>query len=137
MTNLPIRKIVIHCSDTPNGRPHTAEHIHVWHKERDNPFDGIGYHYVIRVDGVIENGRPEFWQGAHASGHNKNSIGICMIGTDEYSLDQWMALSELVNGILARYPESKVIGHNEVSNKICPGFDVQYWLRNKRYRSKS
>lgn len=136
MSNLPIKEIFIHCSATPNGRHHTAEDIHRWHKERSKPFDGIGYHYVIRVDGVLDRGRPKFWKGAHTFGHNDNSIGICMIGTDEYNIDQWMILSKLVNDIRADYPNAKVRGHNEVSNRSCPGFDVQYWLKNKRYRSQ-
>lgn len=124
-----ITKIIIHCSATPNGRDDTAEDIHRWHREKG--WDGIGYHYVITVNGKLENGRPEYWAGAHATGHNNNSIGICMIGTDEYNVDQWSILSNLVRKLLIKYPNAEVIGHNEISDKKCPGFDVQWWIKNK------
>lgn len=121
-----INKIVIHCSDSPNDREDTAEDIHRWHKERG--WDGIGYHYVIERKGKLVNGRPEYWQGAHASGHNKNSLGICLIGTDKFTIEQWSILENLVRKLLIKYPSSKIIGHNEISDKTCPGFDVQKWL---------
>ena len=121
-----INKIVIHCSVSPNGREDTAEDIHRWHKERG--WDGIGYHYVIERKGKLVNGRPEYWQGAHASGHNKNSLGVCLIGTDKFTIEQWSILENLVRKLLIKYPQSKIIGHNEVSDKTCPGFDVQKWL---------
>jgi N-acetyl-anhydromuramyl-L-alanine amidase AmpD len=123
---MKINKIVIHCSATPNVRYHTAVDVHRWHTERG--WSGIGYHYVIRTDGTLDNGRPEYWQGAHASGHNKNSIGICLIGTDEFTPQQWGALKSLITKLQAKYGDPKVIGHNEISEKDCPGFDVQDWL---------
>ena len=121
-----INKIVIHCSDSPNDREDTAEDIHRWHKERG--WDGIGYHHVIERKGKLVNGRPEYWQGAHASGHNKNSLGVCLIGTDKFTIEQWSILENLVRKLLIKYPQSKIIGHNEISDKTCPGFDVQKWL---------
>ena len=121
-----IRDIVIHCSDTPNGREHNAEDIHRWHIERG--FDGIGYHYVIKLDGTIENGRPEYWIGAHASGHNSGSIGVCLIGRDDYTDLQIHSLDGLVCKLQKKYKGVNVIGHNEISKKECPGFDVQRWL---------
>jgi len=123
-----MKEIIIHCSATPNGRHTTAEDIHRWHKGQG--WDGIGYHYVIRTDNKLDVGRPEYWTGAHAKGHNKDSIGICMIGTDVYNSDQWKILTNLILELLFKYPDVKVIGHNEVSNKTCPGFDVQWWLNN-------
>jgi N-acetyl-anhydromuramyl-L-alanine amidase AmpD len=126
-----MKEIFIHCSAKPNGRHHTAEDIHRWHLERG--WDGIGYHYVITVKGQLQVGRPEYWQGAHVRGHNKDSIGICMIGTDKFNLDQWSILENLVRKLIIKYPEAKVRGHNEVSDKKCPGFDVQWWLQNKVY----
>lgn len=120
-------KIVIHCSDTPNGRPNTAEDIHRYHLE--NGWSGIGYHYVICVDGKVEAGRPEYWKGSHVKGHNTDSIGICMIGTDVYSNQQWESLRQLIGGLRFKYPDANVLGHRELdSKKTCPNFDVQNWL---------
>ena len=82
-------KVIIHCSATPNGRNDQAEDIHRWHKEKG--WDGIGYHYVITVDGKLQAGRPEYWTGSHAYGHNTGSIGVCMIGTDEYNKEHLRA----------------------------------------------
>jgi N-acetyl-anhydromuramyl-L-alanine amidase AmpD len=124
-----INKIVIHCSESPNGREDTAEDIHRWHKEKG--WDGIGYHYVIERKGKLVSGRPEYWQGAHASGHNKNSLGICLIGTDEFNVDQFSILDNLLRKLKIKYPGVKIIGHNEVSIKTCPGFNVQWWLNQK------
>lgn len=122
-----IKEIIIHCSATPNGRDDRAADIHRWHLEKG--WDGIGYHYVICVGGKLEVGRPEYWQGAHARGHNKDSLGVCLIGTDKFDNGQWETLETLTNLLLKKYGELKISGHNEVSNKTCPGFDVQKWLK--------
>ena len=121
-----IKKLIIHCSESPNGRPDTAEDIHLWHIQRG--WSGIGYHYVICVDGAIQSGRPEYWEGAHCSGHNQDSLGICLIGTDEFSEAQWLALKHVITGIKSRYPDITIHGHREFSSKLCPGFDVKAWL---------
>lgn len=123
-----MKAIILHCSDTPNGRPHTAEEIHRWHQNRTPPFDGIGYHYVIQVDGTVERGRPEYWTGAHVGGHNTDTIGICMIGRDEFSQEQWDAQAWLVRDIKSRHPEAAVRGHRDYdSGKTCPGYDASEW----------
>jgi len=125
-----INKIIIHCSATPNSRFHDAADIDRWHKE--NGWSGIGYHYVICTTGKVDKGRDDSEVGAHVHGLNGDSIGICIIGTDKYNAVQWYRLRELVAKLLAKYPDSKVIGHNEVSHKSCPGFDVQEWF-NKEF----
>jgi len=128
-----VKEIIIHCTDSPNGRDDRAEDVHRWHLEKG--WSGIGYHYLICIDGEIENGRPEFWQGAHTHKHNKGSVGVCLVGTDDYSFPQWVALDELVMYLEKKYPEARVMGHNEVSRKKCPGFSVQEWMKwRKRLR---
>ena len=126
-----MKEIIIHCAATPNGKNFTAADIHGWHKQ--NGWSGIGYHYVIKIDGTVEHGRPEYWPGAHTKGHNSKSIGICMIGTDNFTDDQWYSLKKLVAQMITKYQDAKVIGHNEVSQKYCPGFDVQEWM-NKEFK---
>ena len=73
-----INKIILHCSATPEGREHNVEDIRRWHLRRG--FSDIGYHYLIHLDGTIEVGRPIEKRGAHCSGQNRNSIGICYVG---------------------------------------------------------
>lgn len=121
--------IVIHCSDSPNDRGDTAETVHGWHLA--NGWDGIGYHYVILEDGTVENGRPDYWQGAHAPGHN-DKIGIMLFGRgeDDFTEEQYLSLEGLVLEKVSQYgfKDEDIIGHNEVSSKKCPGFNVREWV---------
>ena len=76
-----IDKIIIHCSATPKHKDFSAETIRDWHV-KGNGWDDIGYHYVVRLDGSLEYGRPVQVPGAHCRGENKSSIGICDIGME-------------------------------------------------------
>ena len=95
-------------------------------------WDGIGYHKVIKRNGVIENGRPEFWIGAHVYGHNKNSLGICLIGKDKFTKNQFLSLKKLIIKWKKKYPNVEILGHSDFNNtkKTCPNFDVKSWLKN-------
>lgn len=70
--------IIIHCSATRAGQDFTAADIDRWHRARG--FRSIGYHFVIRLDGTIEPGRDVSLDGAHCTGWNRRSIGICYVG---------------------------------------------------------
>ena len=52
----------------------TVEDIHRWHI--DNGWSGIGYHFFVRKDGTVYEGRPIDKVGAHAYNYNSISIGI-------------------------------------------------------------
>lgn len=149
-----INGIIIHCAATPNGKDFTVEDIDRWHDERgfarrgywrmrfNQTLRAIGYHYVIYTSGEVVTGRHEDEVGAHAGGFNAKTIGICMIGTSQYSAAQWKALDNLVAGLQKEYPAAKVLGHRDLSpdlngngiiepdewTKTCPGFDVKKWL---------
>ena len=73
-----INKIIIHCTATPEGRSHDVADITRWHLKRG--FNTIGYHFLIHLDGTIETGRSIKKPGAHTSGQNQRSIGICYVG---------------------------------------------------------
>lgn len=126
-----VDKLIIHCSGTRVGVKVTVEDIRGWHKKRG--FKDIGYHYVIYQDGYIAIGRALVQAGAHCKGYNKKSIGICYIGgldkngkfADTRTDTQKEELIWLVAYLKRRYPGVTVHGHNEFSNKACPGFDVQ------------
>lgn len=134
-----ITQIIIHCSATPEGKDYTVADIDRWHKARG--FKMIGYHYVIYRDGSIHTGRPLEMVGAHCTGHNTHSIGICYIGgiapngraKDTRTPAQKEALRKLIYDLrhqppspLIPHPSSlEVHGHREFANKDCPCFDVQ------------
>jgi len=126
-----INQIIIHCSATRPNQDIGVDTIRKWHVE-GNGWSDIGYHEVIRRNGLIEAGRPHSKAGAHAKGHNKNSIGICLVGGVDknnnaqfnFTRAQLMSLLGLVDGLKQKYPKAKVIGHNSVSSKECPSFDV-------------
>ena len=142
-----INEIIIHCSDTMEGNNYKAADIRTWHmmpkKEGGRGFSDIGYHYVIRLDGTIEVGRPLSKPGAHCLGHNKNSIGICYVGgrrrdpegrrryvrDDTRTPDQRKSMEGLVKFLKMTYPEATIHGHREFANKACPCFDVKKWLQ--------
>ena len=73
-----ITEIIVHCAATPEGKDFTVAQIRQWHLERG--FKDIGYHWVIYRDGSVHAGRSESISGAHCTGHNSNSIGVCYIG---------------------------------------------------------
>lgn len=138
----PITQIVIHCSASVNGDARvTRDEIERWHKLRG--FRAIGYHYVIHVDGTLHLGRPLEEVGAHVAGSNAYSIGICMVGTDRFSLEQWSTLRDLIVRLQERFQAARVVGHRDLSPdldgdhvvepwewlKICPGFDVAAWRK--------
>ena len=88
-----IDAIVIHCSATPEGKDVRAKDIERDHLKRG--FKCIGYHFVIDLDGTIEEGRPLTMNGAHCekpgfSGrpYNQHSIGICYVGGLEATRDK-------------------------------------------------
>jgi len=123
-----IEKIVLHCSDSPHGHGTGAEDIHEWHLARG--WSGIGYHYVICEDGALERGRPHYWKGAHVVGHNRNSLGICLIGIDTFTDPQWSTLTDLLRSLKMLYPGVTIHGHYEFTNgKTCPNFNVKQFLK--------
>lgn len=124
-------QIIIHCSDTPTGRNTPASEIHQWHLDRN--WSGIGYHWIIGIDGSIDAGRPEYWKGSHCKGQNNDSISICLIGRGDYSKIQMNNLKMIIFQICKRHgiPRKNIKGHYEYdSKKTCPMFDVAEWVSN-------
>lgn len=132
-----IDEIIVHCSASPFG---DAGLIDAWHKKRG--WDCIGYHYVVlngfrkkgihrpEDDGLIELGRPVGIQGAHVRGHNRNSIGVCLIGERTFTARQLLvALPKLIEELRGAYEifpaVLRVTGHYELDpHKTCPNMDM-------------
>ena len=120
-----VKYIVIHCSDT--NQTDTITDIHKLHLSFG--WEGVGYHKVIEYNGKVQNGRPEFWIGAHARGYNDKSLGICLIGKKNFTDSQFIALEKILRKWKVKYKNAKIISHSEISdsNKTCPNFDVKKW----------
>ena len=127
-----ITLIVIHCSAVKPDQSSSAAQIDTWHRQRGFHL-GIGYHYVIRRDGTIEPGRPEWMVGAHCLNHNAHSIGICYEGgldirgqpADTRTAEQKQSMRRLIEELHERYPRALVVGHRDLDpKKACPCFDA-------------
>jgi N-acetylmuramoyl-L-alanine amidase len=141
--------IILHCSATPpdwmagRGVEAKRDEIDRWHKARG--WRGIGYHFLVDRDGKIAKGRPVSEVGAHVSGHNIGSIGICLVGGkwpqgawgvktddffDHFTPAQDVAVRDLVDSLSDLYGIEHIKGHNDFTDtKGCPSFTVSEWLK--------
>ena len=125
-----INEIILHCSSTKEGLNFNINDIRRWHKAQG--WKDVGYHFVICLDGTIEQGRALEEIGSHCTGHNAHSIGICYIGgldengkpKDTRTKSQKAALWSLLNKLAGMFPDALIRGHNEFVNKACPSFNV-------------
>jgi N-acetylmuramoyl-L-alanine amidase len=140
-----IDRIVIHCSATKVTSNYTPEQL--LHDHLARGFKTYGYHYYVRKDGTIIPMRPLDEIGAHASGYNANSAGICYEGgldasgkpSDTRTAEQKKAMLSLLQELKTRYPIKHIDGHRDLSPdtnkngivepvewvKLCPCFDVK------------
>lgn len=123
--------IVIHHSGTAEDMDLSAQDINNMHQ--NNGWTCIGYHYVIRKDGTVEYGRPDWAIGAHAEGHNWESIGIHLSGnfeldgvnpTDAQIESCAMLLANLCSNYGLGIDRQHILGHYEVNQTACPGKNV-------------
>ena len=146
--------IVLHCSAT---KPHLnigRDVIREWHLAKG--WADIGYHAVVKRNGLIEFGRPFDDIGAHVAGYNGTTVGVCLVGglyadgseaEDDfdglYTVEQKHALRELLVVLKAAYPDAQIVGHRDLSPdkdgdgkiekhewlKSCPGFAAREWAK--------
>lgn len=128
-----VTEIIVHCSDTPAGRDDRAADIRRWHIDGNGWLD-IGYHYVVCLDGSVEAGRDPIIAGAHCTGHNAQSIGVCYVGgrdvktgkpADTRTDAQKRSLVLLLRYLRTKYPDAKIYGHRDFTRKACPCFDAK------------
>lgn len=134
-------KIVVHCSATTNSAKIDRRAIDQIH--RSQGWLTIGYHFLIKKDGTIQRGRPIDTVGSHVKGHNSDSIGICLVGginskgesCNNFTHEQFVALSSLIDYLLSVYRDCEVLGHRDFKgvSKDCPCFDVKSWYKYPKY----
>lgn len=98
--------------------------IHDYHRN-EKGWSGIGYHFYVRKDGSVWQGRPTDTVGAHTVNYNSVSIGVCFEGNfenEEMPTEQRRAGAELVRYIRGQYPSiERVVRHGDLRATSCPG----------------
>ena len=129
--------IVIHHTGNPEDDDLSAEEIHESHLAQG--WAGIGYHFVIRKDGTIEQGRPMDAIGAHAYGENSHTVGIHVCGNFDLvspTQAQVESLSYLVGWVAEYYGVTPdymhVVGHRDLMATACPGENLYNLLQTVR-----
>lgn len=144
-----LQYLVLHCTATPEGREVTAADIRRWHtspvSKGGRGWKQVGYTDIIHLDGKVErlvnnneDANVDPWEITNgAKGYNSVSRHVVYVGgcardgktpKDTRTPAQRKAMEEYVKDFHRRFPEVRIIGHNEVASKACPSFDVQKWL---------
>ena len=135
-TRTATNKIVIHNVGATTDSDTGASWINSYH-QKNNDWACIGYHYVIRKNGAVEEGRPHWTVGAHAYGFNLDTIGICVSGNFNIGVPtkyQIESLANLLANICTDYgipiDREHIVGHKElnVGQTDCPGHNLYAML---------
>ncbi|WP_216595367.1 peptidoglycan recognition protein family protein [Aestuariivita boseongensis] len=128
-------RVFLHCSASDNPSHDNVATIKRWHtdpKPQGRGWSDTGYHYFIRKNGILENGRPLSRTPAAQAGHNTGTIAICLHGLDEdkFTESQFATLKNLCVEINDSYDGTLTFhGHREVASKACPVFDYKAVLK--------
>lgn len=146
----PITRIILHCSASLEGIDLTGQDILRMHtnpiSQGGRGWHNPGYHYVIRLNGKVDQILPETRIANGVKGYNQDSIHICYVGglmkkeqgkgKSEKSLPaklvpsntmtskQRSAIVALLLDLHDRFPQAKLYGHNDLAAKACPCFKV-------------
>ncbi len=146
----PMKYLVIHCTATKAGREVSSDEIRHWHTDPvckgGRGWKQVGYTDMIHLDGRVErlvrnneDANVDPWEITNgASGYNAISRHIVYVGgvdandvnkaKDTRTPAQKEALKRYVRDFHMRFPQVKIIGHNQLASKACPSFDVPKWL---------
>lgn len=127
--------IFVHCSATKASMNVGLREIRQWHKEQG--WLDVGYHFIIRRDGTIEEGRPVDVVGSHVKDWNSKSVGVCLVGGIDdkgkfeanFTPSQMQSLKEKLADLKDMYPDAEVKAHHDVAPKACPSFNLSRWLK--------
>jgi len=125
----PLRRIIMHHSYSPAAKDWKGvQTLQAMEKYQQRPdtlnAKQIAYHIIIDPDGGIWLGRPLQDVGAHTRNHNKDSIGICMIGNfmvDSATEPQYQSALHVVHQLRCKFGKLEVGGHKDYVATACPG----------------
>lgn len=147
-----LKRLVIHCTATREGREVTGAEIRHWHcdpvSKGGRGWKQVGYSDLIHLNGGVENlvkynedDIVEPWEVTNgAAGYNGTSRHVVYVGglasdgktaKDTRTAAQKEALKKYVRAFIRQHPGAEVVGHRDLSGvrKACPSFDVKTWLK--------
>lgn len=144
-----LQYLVLHCTATPEGREVSAADIRRWHTSappKGRGWKQVGYTDMIHLDGKVErlvnnneDANVDPWEITNgAKGYNSVSRHVVYVGglasdaktpKDTRTAAQLASMTAYVRDFHRRFPDVKIIGHNQVAAKACPSFNVPAWLR--------
>lgn len=129
-----IDKLIVHCTATPQFKDFDVEDVRDWHV-KGNGWSDVGYHWLVKLDGTVQEGRPVERIGSHVRGQNKSSIGIAYVGGMDKDMNEWIdtrtpeqkdAIFNLLMDLKFQFPDAVVYGHNDFTDKkVCPCFNAK------------
>lgn len=127
--------IFVHCSATKPSMDVGRREIEMWHKQQG--WLAVGYHFIIKRDGTVEEGRPVDVVGSHVKDWNHKSVGVCLVGgiddkakfAANFTPAQMQSLKVKLDELKALYPQAVIKAHHDVAPKACPSFDLGHWLK--------
>jgi hypothetical protein len=116
-----INQIVVHHSASIGQFAEDYARYHV----RSKGWPGIGYTFVLEINGDIIQANPLTNVSYGVSGHNTRSINICLSGDftkQEPSSLQLKSLKKLITHLRKELPQQlPVKGHKDYGQTSCPG----------------
>ena len=93
-----VDRVFLHCSASDNPDHDDIETIRDWHVGGSGWSD-VGYHYFIRTDGTLQEGRPLERTPAAQAGDNAGTIAICLHGlaAESFTAEQFRTLTAFAN----------------------------------------
>lgn len=142
-----LKYLIIHCTDTPEGREVTGKDIRLWHlspvSQGGRGWKQVGYSDIVHLSGKVENLVPynndnivDPWEITNGVlGKNSVSRHVVYAGgkgkdgkpKDTRTPGQKESLKSYVLDFVKRHPHIKVGGHYHFAAKACPCFDVEKW----------
>ncbi len=119
-----VDRVFLHCSASDDPGHDDIGTIRHWHVG-ERGWSDVGYHYFIRSDGALQEGRPLERSPAAQTGDNAGTIAACLHGlaVESFTGAQYRTLIALAREIDAAYLGRVTFhGHCEVSSKFCPVF---------------
>lgn len=124
-----INRIVLDCS-------FTSDELEVGFQELNyedlqlgvRPADGIHcrWHYIVKRDGSIQQGRQEYQNCYGLARYNSDSLYVCLVGGSDtqgnpknnFTNAQRVALTEFLDYLHSQYPDAVIQTANEIPKNI-------------------